>query len=258
MTWLGEDEGLPALFLAADSLLSDPAGNRWHYAIKIARSYPTDEYVAYCGDSGLALAAITQATALVQATSVLARSGTPDRPTLDARSGAWATHLDEAVKAFPSAWLPGPTRVLYAGFDPRRRGRPFGVYVLTLAATGVDRQEVPLAAGRVHCFGSGKAAADDRLKPGMGTPDVLGVLRDVIDDPAVRDVGGAPQMVVIRETGSTPVGFVSTAGGKAQATLFGLPIRFKSRMERVQFLDEQFRKVPYPHAGRVRPIRGTP
>lgn len=250
--WPNKPDKPTALHVAADSLLSDSYGNRWPYAPKIFRVYPTHAYLAYCGTSAMALSVIMQGAEVLANTDILGDDGSAKNPTVDAKSSALRNHLNDSVGSFPAPWGSNAT-LLYCGFDHRKR--EFRIFRLSMSRKGVTRAEEALGQGRVFCFGSGAARANSLLKPGMSTPNILGVLKSVINDNSAQDVGGVQQMVTIKRSGSHAVGFNWRINGKNESTLFGLPLRFHGRMDKVHFLDEQFRPARYLHDARIRRVR---
>jgi len=106
-----------------------------------------------------------------------------------------------------------------------------------------------LSKERVTCFGSGAAKARARLseiekKSVLNSKAVIQTLVEVIDDTSVPSVGGSPQMVMLTKEADVPVGFW-WRGDKAVRHLFGLPIKFSSKMENVKWMTEAFEERPF-------------
>ncbi len=249
LAWLNEDS--TAMHIASDSRLSDGA-NTWEYATKLFRMYPTDSVFAYTGDSLFALSLIAQATAVLHETDNLSNSNNGGRaPGLNARVAALKKHFESVMQAFPTDWGNGAT-VLCAGYD--ERNRRCALYEISVDQAGVQDQLVAMAPGQVRCYGSGSLTAENLLQqnPGRSIEDVLTVLKNVIDDPANDAVGGVPQMFTIRPDGTSAVGFNATVNGHQESTLFAIPLRFASKMSKVEFRGEDLAVDRYLRAGGVR------
>jgi hypothetical protein len=241
MVWTNKARDPTAINIASDSLLSG-GSLAWPYAAKIHRLYPTREYFGYCGGSFAALSAITSSIATISCSDHLSKTDSKDAPTIAARIDAIHRHLHDTFAVIPKEWDRTAT-LLLAGFDPRKA--IFSAWTIRMTETEVCKPEsVDLVSKRVHCFGSGadvaetrisKLAMDDRLT----TKDVVRVLIEVIDKKEVPTVGGAPQMVMLTRKKDVPVGFW-WRGTDARRHLFGLPIDFSSKMNRVKWVNEDF------------------
>src|SRR5580704_17288457 len=112
LAWYSAAGSRQVLHLASDSLLSQ-AGNRWAHATKIFRVYPSESYIAYCGDSLFGLSAIAQGIGLLSLTEVLRTETT----TLKARALALGHHMSKVFASFPVPWGHAAT-LLFCGHDP--------------------------------------------------------------------------------------------------------------------------------------------
>ena len=242
MIWPNKAEGPTGLHIASDGLYSGPDG-RWNHGPKLFRLFGTHSYLACCGSSTLALSAILQSTAILSNTDLLAGDG--GQPiTVSARCNAITTLFNDSVKTFPKTWGGnGEAKLLFCGFDGLRNR--FMLHEIALGRKGASTKSVTLSKNAVRCYGSGAERARALLSEGMATVEILKVLKTVIDDEAVKDVGGVPQMVTIWTRRSQAVGFNWHINGSIQSTLFGLPLHFHSRMKKVRFLDETFKPAKY-------------
>ena len=259
LAWPNREESPTALHLATDSLLSDTSGAQWQYAPKINRVHLLHEFTGFCGTSNLAMAAILQCTSVLAAANVLGRGGSPREATLDARVRALVPLLDNAICTFPKAWLGrGVTTLLYCGFDHRKA--QFRLFEIALSTSGASYKEKALSKQHVVCYGSGAAKArallaDFKLaNKTLATTDILNVLKTVIEDRSIPSVGGAPQMIAITKHSSRLVGFNWEIAGKSESTLLGLPLRIRSSMANIKFLDNQFRESVYLHSPRIQRV----
>jgi len=251
MIWPNKMDNPTGLHIASDSLLSDNLG-KWPYATKIFRLYPTHEHLAYSGTSAMALAAIMQGTAVLAQTNILSRDTSERDATMTGRSSALRTLLNDAIKVYPNKWIISPTTLLYCGYDRHRR--KFRLFRLSLDSAGVQVKEENLKKDRVSCFGSGESKARSLLEQAHTTEEILGVLKSVMEEKSIDTVGGVPQMVTIRRRGSHAVGFNWKIDELTQSTLFGLPLHFRSSMEKVKFLDDKFKPAKYLNNPRVRRV----
>ena len=225
------------LFLASDSRLSC-GENSWDYATKIFRLYPTDDYVAYCGDSLPALLAISQGLQLLPNTCILRQSGSSGTSQVTARARAFFRHMQEIMRGFPAAWGESCT-VWMAGYDHRCK-KP-RLYSFALGACPREPSEVTLDA--TTCMGSGSTQAKAILKT-IGTPksgkDIFDAVSTVVADGKEPTVGGNIQMAVIRRGGSKTIGF---RFGKKPPHVMGFPVQFVSGMPNVLWFNEQFKRI---------------
>ncbi len=253
MIWPNKAENPTGLHIASDSLYSGSDG-RWDHGPKLFRLFPTHSYLAYFGSSTLALSTILQSTLILSNTDVLAGDGAQP-VAASARCNAIATLLNDSVRSFPKTWGGnGEAQLLFCGFDELRK--QFVLHEIALGTKGATSKRVTLCKNAVRCYGSGAATARGLLKPGMSSTEILRVLKTVIDDKAVNDVGGVPQMVTIWRRRSQAVGFEWCVNGSIQKTLFGLPLHFRSRMKKVRFLGETFKPSKYLETPRM--IRSKP
>jgi hypothetical protein len=247
LAWLNREDNPTGLHLASDSLLS--AGKEsWQYAPKITRVHTLHEYIGYCGSSLPGMACILQSNAVLAASNVLSQGGSAKSPTLDARAKALVLLLDDIIPTFPPSWLASGATLLYCGFDVRKA--KFRLFEISLALSGVSIEERELGQQTVLCYGSGQAKARSilatlKLKNALKTDDILHVLKAVIEDPKVPSVGGAPQMVTIGKRRSQMVGFNWEVGGSTKSTLLGIPLRFRSNMGKIRFLDQDLQHAQY-------------
>ena len=253
LAWLDMAQGYPQLGMATDSLLS--AGqDRWEYATKIFRFFPTDAHFAYCGESMSALHFALQASALISSTDVLSQSGNSSAPQLGARILALDTHLGSTLKHLPKGW--GRDCLMLAADANHRVGPdtdpgwmgPFDVFEVTVDQQGCRHRQVALRKhGEYIALGSGAGRADKLID--VNAPDpakrddkrFLKTLKTVIEDKKCPEVGGHPQMVKLSAQGHAVVhGFI--VGGTR--TICGLKVEFESRLSSVRFLDESLDPVP--------------
>jgi hypothetical protein len=240
MAWLNKADDATALYIASDSRFSHGC-EHWDYGPKIYRLGATTDHLAYCGGIWLALSVILQGTAVLGNTNNLGANDGQKPVGIAARRSALCTLFDVPVKTFPPAWASDAT-LLYGGFDELTK--QFRLFKLSLRNAGIQSNKVTLPKNGVACFGSGEPAAKNALKPGMKTKDIFKVLVDVIGDKSVPDVGGTPQMVRIEKgKKSHAIGFILDVNGTPTRTLFGLPLHFKSSMNKVEWRDKQFRLI---------------
>lgn len=259
MVWTNKPDDPTSINIASDSLLSAPDGKggqlEWRYAAKIHRLHPTHEYFAYCGGSLLALSAISSALTTISNSDHLHKVEETDAPTIDARVMAIHDHCSHTLPLMPANWS-SPATLLFAGWD--RRKESFTLWMMELRNGGISKPTpVNLAEKRLHCFGSGRANAMRRIEDlgksaSITTEGIVRVLAEVIDDAKEPTVGGAPQMVMLRKDDDLPVGFWwPGTGGREERHLFGLPIQFSSRMDRVKWVDRAFQDRPFELCKRV-------
>lgn len=176
---------------------------------------------------------------------MLGKGGSPTQATLEARVKTLVSLLSEGVRTFPAAWLAeGDTTLIYCGFDHRRK--QFRLFEIYLGKSRITVKPGQLSSKRLLCYGSGAKKAKQLIAEiGFGSRsltkvEILNVLKKVIEDRSVRDVGGAPQMITIGKRSSRVVGFKWGPDGNPQRTLFGLPVHFRSSLRKVCFLDKNF------------------
>lgn len=247
MIWTDIHDGMQSINMASDSLLSADQGDAltvWKYAAKIHRLHPTNDYFGYCGDSFLALSAISSAVGVITYSDHLQKVYERDAPGPGARISAIFEHLKSTFSQIPAEWRE-PTTLVLAGYD-RRLMEP-DVWILELTAQEIqDPQKLKFNGANYYCFGSGANNAEERIQAINGTKpastkELVGVLVDVIRDDAEPTVGGAPQMVRITGERQAPVGFWwPNMHGKDERHLFGLPIRLSSRMKAVDWKTPKF------------------
>lgn len=259
MVWTNKPDDPTSINIASDSLLSAHDGKggqlEWRYATKIHRLHPTREYFAYCGGSFMALSAVSSALATISNSDHLYKVEGKEAPTIGARVKAIREHLHHTLPLIPPAWSPSAT-LLLAGWDPRKER--FALWVMELTNKEVSKPTgIDLTSKRVHYFGSGATNAKTRVdalakSASISTEGIVRVLGDVIDDTAEPTVGGAPQMVMLRRDDDVPVGFWwPGTGDKDERHLFGLPIRFSSKMENVKWVTRTFEDRPFTPFKRV-------
>ncbi|MGD0089212.1 MAG: hypothetical protein ABSE73_04770 [Planctomycetota bacterium] len=227
------------LFLGADSRLSSGTAT-WDYATKIFRLYPTEDYVAYCGQSLQALLAISQGLQLLANTSILGKSGSADTPQITARAAAFFDHMQEIMTHFPPAWGKS-CELLMAGYNHRLK-RP-SLYRLALGTEPKEPAEIPMEEQWFECMGSGASLAEPILKartPPKSGKDVYDTVYQVIEGKKEATVGGCVQMAVIREGSSRTIGFQMD---QALRVVMGFPARFASGMPKVLWFDPNFKRV---------------
>jgi hypothetical protein len=252
MVWSDSCAGNVSVNLASDSLLSADTKTgmiSWPHAAKIHRLHPTNEYLGYCGDSFVALSAISSAIATISNSDHLQKVSEAEAPTSTARVKALHEHLKSTYLLLPDEWRQHTILVL-ASYDGRKKCP--SVWVLELTETDVlEPQEIDVSAGNVRCFGSGASNAESRIASlktvdPITTKDIVSVLVDVIRDDSETTVGGSPQMVTITEGTHLPIGFWwPDKNGKSERHLFGLPIQFSSKMESVKWMTPEFQEKPF-------------
>jgi hypothetical protein len=267
IAWLNKSDNPTSLNLATDSLLSSrPTGQsgsspsqeliKWPYAPKIFRVGTLDEYIAYCGDSAMALNLISQSIMLLGSTTNLCRGGTPTDPQVEARVKALNTHLSESAKAYPGEWAK-EVEFMYAAADAREGS--FKVFSMKMES-GKDLvvEELPISQTRYCCIGCAAEGTRKRLKNKMEEPGILAsrayfeTLVEVIDDELHKAVGGPPQMVTIQKGASQVVGVNWEVDGRLHSTAFGIPLHFKSRLEGMRFFDRHYHGAEYTESCTVR------
>lgn len=248
LAWPNRELNATTVHLASDSLLSDDRGNQWRYGPKIVRVDRLHEFMAYSGTSNLAMSLILQSNAVLSSTDVLRKGGSSRNPTLDGRVRALILLLEQAVSTFPTAWLAkGETTLVYCGFDHRLR--QFRLFEIYLRRSGIKVESGSLSNKRLLCYGSGAEKAKQLIAElGYGNRsltkvEILTVLKQVIEDRSVPDVGGSPQLVEIGKRSSQVFGFSWGNLDHPQRTLFGMPLHFRSNLKRVRFLDRKFHLV---------------
>jgi hypothetical protein len=249
----GHKNSVTSLNIATDSRLSDTQGHTWDHGTKVFRIYPSHHYLVYCGDSILALQAILQAIAIVNSSRTLGQADGPKCPQIGARASAVVNHLRVAFQGFPQAWAKQAT-LLLCGFD--YRDKKFKVHQLTFDNQGFTEKPLKVAMGSYIVMGSGENAAKKRIGQ-LGRadfPGMLSVLQATIDDPSVKTVGGFPQMTMIRKADSKPVGFRRVIDARREYLLWGLPLRFRSTLCQLLFLDEQHKSCPYKNSAVITPV----
>ena len=251
LAWLEESAGEQKIHIATDSLLSDNLGNKWYYGTKIFKFFPSLGCFAYCGSSLGALYFVLQGMALISNTDVLSRHGNSTAPQLRARISALKEHLNDTLKLMPRDWGRDCT-VLCIEYN--KRLLRFELFSVTVSIRGVAVEDACSSLSKHGDFlalGSGGSKASDLIElnaPGPATRDqkrFLSTLQAVMDN---KTIGGSPQMVTLTKSGIHPVGFKQSKG----VTLFGIPVKFKSKLGQISFLDENFDRLPQRESMRLR------
>ncbi len=254
MLWIEDRGGRQYLNIASDSLLTQAGTtNRWENATKVFQVSPSDVFMAYCGDSLPGLHAIMQGTAILNSSATLGAPSGPSTPQVQARASAIKNHLEGTLPAVPKAWGKNIELVM-AGWDFRKKD--FQAFRLKLANGLLGMERIPLSTGP-FLFGSGSTAAKKLLKgKALTRENVLRVLQAVIHDKKQPEVGGTPQMVCIPHGGgpSRPVAFRQRRNSRTEFYLYGIPLRFKSELRRLIFLDGHFRPTRYSKSGTLKRV----
>jgi len=239
LAWYSKRGSRSVLHIATDSLLTQSGtSNTWSHATKLFRVHPSHSYIAYCDDSFYALSAVAQGIGILSHTEVLATETT----TLGARAKALGLHMSQVFATFPSTWGKAAT-LLLCGHDPNLGG--IRAWKIELASGRHQCSDALPNGNRYFALGSGGPAAQKRHSQtaDAGSREFFGTLTHVIGDSSVPDVGGVPQHVVLftrreqRAAPQTRAQVDSTASGinwkidnRDESTLFGVPLRFASRM----------------------------
>lgn len=154
--------------------------------------------------------------------------------------------------SLPESWR-APATLLFADYDHRKRR--FSAWSIRLTKRGVEKEkELDLTSRRVHCFGSGESEANRRVAAleragSLSTSSIVGVLISVIEGSDVT-VGGPPQMIMLAESKQMPIGFWWPRE-RDKRYLFGVQIKFASKMEGVMWMTREFAEKPYEPLKRV-------
>lgn len=214
---------------------------------RVFRVYPSHSYIAYCGDSHYALSAIAQGIGLLAQTEQLVI----ERTSLEARAMALGSHIGTVLKTFPLAWGKSAT-LLFCGIDPCF-GDVRAVKIELVEGNATVTDAIP-EGDRYVALGSGASFASKKLsqRDTSHSRRIFGVLTATIAETTVPSVGGCPQAVTLwRRSGKAPrhgssvCGFNWELGGEYESTVFGMPIRFASRMSSVIWRTHVFTRGRY-------------
>lgn len=257
LAWYSKLGATDVLHVATDSLLSESGtANAWPHASKLFRVHPSHSYIAYCGDSLYGLSAVAQGIGLLSSTEILH----DERTTVKARARALGDHMARVFKTFPSNWGNAAT-LLFCGRDPIVGG----VRAMKVSLVGGNCQvtEAIPSGHRYVALGSGATFASKYLSQVDATHSrqVFSVLTAAIRDPSEASVGGCPQAATLfcyrrdpSRGGSSPSGFNWETGPHLESTLFGVPLRFASRMSKVVWRTSAFTRDRYLREARVRRV----
>lgn len=257
LAWYSRPDTRDVLHVASDSLLSK-SGTRetWKHATKVFRVFPSHSYIAYCGDSLYALSAIAQGIGLLSQTEILSM----EKTVLKARAKALGDHIGRVLGSFPREWGKSAT-LLFCGRDPCLGGIHAAKIELT-EGHAIVTDAFPEHA-RYIALGSGATCAIGKM-PQVSTAhsrDIFATLTATISASTVPDVGGCPQAATLwcrsdgsRRHGSCACGFNWDIDGRYESTVFGMPLRFASKMSPVVWRTHVFTRGRYLRQATIRRV----
>lgn len=205
IAWVGADSrGHASLYLASDSRITWPGGQRWDMGTKLFSCPGRPEIFGFCGDVVFPtqiLPKICQQLEMLDAFS----EGASFNEKLNWVSNA----IEQALSEYPTA-MKVPFQIIYASRVGEGMAATFHVGVVSLTSNGklaTDLCAVPVESGLIEKAGSGEFSVSDwysrwqRSDVARTSRAVFGAFCDSLNSSEDPSSGGAPQLLGLYRKG---------------------------------------------------------